>query len=597
MTRLLRLWAEAFTLSWRRVPALTLAALASLVVRVAAIPAGALALRDTVDASTKSLTTAAVIAAAAAAVAYALVVVSQDVTDLLILTIGDRVGRLDIHPRIHRDLATLEGLDHLERDEYLDRVVLVQKAGGHVAASIWNALASTASLLNLAVSLLLLGSISPWLLSLLVFAAVPIWSDNRGQRAIQSADLKTAQTYRLQQHLFELCVTPAGGKELRVADAGPELVRRQSEAWWLAMADRNKACVRAGGLSLAGWTVFVAAFTGALALAAYQAGHGRGTPGDLVLLVTLAVTLRASIQAAVERTAAAANARRFVAPYLWLRQYAAQARLSETGSGDPPAKLRDGFELDHVSYRYPGATGPALDDISVRLKAGSVVAIVGEYGSGKSTLVKLLCKFYQPAAGKIVIDGTDLALLHTGRWRARCTAAFQDFGRFHTRFMENVGLGDVADLENEDRIRAALADADASELAQRLPGGLRTLLGSRLGGIDLSEGQWQRTALARASMRTDPLLMILDEPTASLDAPSERAIFERYMSRARDIARRTGAVTVIVSHRFATVTNADHILVLDHGRLIESGSHRELVRRGGTYAELYAIQASAYRAG
>jgi ATP-binding cassette subfamily B protein len=248
----------------------------------------------------------------------------------------------------------------------------------------------------------------------------------------------------------------------------------------------------------------------------------------------------------------------------------------------------EGITIDHVSYTYPGTGRPALSDVCVTLPAGSVVAIVGEYGSGKTTLVKLLEKFYRPDSGRIMVDALPLSSLDTAGWRARTTVAFQDFGRFHTTVRENVGLGDPAHLDDTSRVLAALDG--------HLPESLDTLLGRPLGGIDLSEGQWQRLALARASMRRDPLLMILDEPTASLDAPSEQTIFDRSMTRARTLAARTGAVTVIVSHRFSTVTGADLILLLDRGRLTEQGTHDELMRRGGIYAELYQIQATAYTA-
>ena len=297
----------------------------------------------------------------------------------------------------------------------------------------------------------------------------------------------------------------------------------------------------------------------------------------------------------VQSTTATTNARQYLGPYLWLQDYATAARSAQSGTAAPPPALREGIRLEQVSYRYPGTDRLALEDVSIVLPAGSVVAIVGEYGSGKTTLVKLLCKFYRPDSGRITVDGTDLSDLQTEGWRARCTAAFQDFGRFHTTLAENVGLGDLPSLGDEERIGAALADADATGLVASLPDGLQTLLGRQLGGIDLSEGQWQRASLARASMRTRPLLLILDEPTASLDAPSERAIFQHYMDRARDFAARSGAVTVIVSHRFGTVTGADHIVVLSNGQVTESGSHADLLAHGGTYADLYQIQANAYR--
>ncbi|NUT22965.1 MAG: ABC transporter ATP-binding protein [Hamadaea sp.] len=597
MRRTIKLWTEMIGLSWRRVPGLTVLAILSLVVRVAGVAGGAFALRAAVDEATRGVADAAVLAAIGAAIAYALLIVVQEITDSLTLTIADRVGRLDVHPRIHRDLAGLEGLEHLERTEFLDRITLVRKAGGRLAGGAWNGLKTIAGILNLVIVLLLLGSISPWLLLLLPFAAVPIWCDSRGNAAVQRADLATAEQYRLQQHLFELGTGTAPGKELRVSGAGRALVELQHEAWRTAMGVRLRATVRSGAWSLVGWTVFVAAFVGGILLSVRQTANGHGTAGDLVLLVTVAVTLRASIQSTVESTTTAAGARQYIAPYLWLRDYADQARSERAGQAVPPAVLSEGIVLDHVTYTYPGTHAKAVDDVSVTLPAGSVVAIVGEYGSGKTTLVKLLEKFYRPDSGQILVDSVPLSDVDTEQWRTRSTAAFQDFGRFHTTVRENVGLGDLAALADEDRVRRALAEADAADLVEQLPDGLDTLLGRQLGGLDLSEGQWQRTALARASMRTDPLLLILDEPTASLDAPSEQAIFERYMARARQLAERTKAITVIVSHRFSTVTGADLILVLDRGRLTELGTHAELLRMGGTYAELYRIQATAYQVG
>jgi ATP-binding cassette subfamily B protein len=291
----------------------------------------------------------------------------------------------------------------------------------------------------------------------------------------------------------------------------------------------------------------------------------------------------------------ALGGRTLAEPYLWLRDYATTANYP--GRRPAPARLSGGITFEEVGFTYPGTGRPALDRVSCHLPAGSVVAIVGEYGSGKTTLVKLLTKFYSPDTGRILLDGLDLAELSTVDWRARSSAAFQDFGRFQTRFGEAVGIGDLPHLDDRERIGEALSAADARQLLERLPDGLETQLGHRLEGLELSEGQWQKTALARACMRPEPLLLVLDEPTASLDAPSEHAIFERYIQRAHGLARRTGAITVVISHRFSTVAGADRILVLDGGRLIEEGSHEELVAAGGRYAELYSIQADAYATG
>jgi ATP-binding cassette subfamily B protein len=277
-----------------------------------------------------------------------------------------------------------------------------------------------------------------------------------------------------------------------------------------------------------------------------------------------------------------------IQPYLWLQDYAAVH--TDTAETPPPTELRHGIDLDALTFTYEGAAEPAVDRVSVHLPAGSVVAVVGEYGSGKSTLVKLLAKLYQPDSGAIRVDGVDLRTLDTGTWRASMSTAFQDFGRYCTTFDDAVLLGAPGDLDT------AVHAADAESLVARLPNGARTSLGRRFGGIELSDGQWQKVALARACTRSQPLLFALDEPTASLDAPSEDAVFRHYIRQSRTIAAATGAITLIVSHRFSTVASADLILVMAHGRLVEAGSHAELLAMGGVYADLYGLQAKAHAA-
>jgi ATP-binding cassette subfamily B protein len=343
---------------------------------------------------------------------------------------------------------------------------------------------------------------------------------------------------------------------------------------------------------LAGWILFTAGFGAGLALIVYRAAHGDATIGDLVLAITVAVTLRDALSETVSAVTETLRGRVLVEPLLWLREYAEAAR--DRGDRPAPARLDEGITLDGVGFAYPGTQRAALDAVNVRLPAGAVVAIVGEYGSGKTTLVKLLTKLYSPDSGRILVDGIDLAEIAASGWRDRLSAAFQDFGRFHIRFGDAVGIGDVTARADSGRVAAAVDAADASSLVARLPDGLDTQLGREFDGVELSEGQWQKTALARASMRPAPLLFVLDEPTASLDAPSEQEIFERYMARARELARRSNAITVIVSHRFSTVSGADLILVMEAGRVVEQGTHDELVRAAGRYADLYGIQETAY---
>ncbi|MFC8848849.1 MULTISPECIES: ABC transporter ATP-binding protein [unclassified Micromonospora] len=595
--RYLRLWAELLALSWRRAPVLTAMQFVIPAAMAAAVTGGALALKVAVDAMIRgdagSAVAGAVGAGLAGAAGIALGALDSHTAGILI----GKVAVLDLNPRIHRDITTLDGLEHLERGDFQDRLTLVRNAGWEIVLSLWSANGVVFAVLELTVMLLLLGTVNPWLLWLLAFAAVPLWFDQRGNNAVIRAALATAAPVRRQRHLFDLATDPAGGKEIRVAGAGDAVARRQAAAWDEAMRLRFRAQLVAAGWRMAGWLLFTAGFGAALALVVHQAARGAGSAGDLVLAVTVAAALRQSVYTGVRYTTNVAAAGRVIEPYLWLRDYvrAERDRARACGSVPPPARLRHGITLDRVGYRYPGTTGPALAEVSVHLPAGSVVALVGEYGSGKTTLVKLLGKLYRPDSGRILVDGVPLDELDTPAWRSRISATFQDFGRFPTTFAENVGLGDLPRLADRERIAAAVREVDAAALVDRLPDGPDTELDAASGGVDLSEGQWQKTALARAAMRPEPLLFLLDEPTASLDAPSEQEIFDRQLERSRRCAAATNAVTVIVSHRFSTVTGADLILTLHRGRLVEAGSHRELLAvPGGRYAALYRIQAEAY---
>jgi ATP-binding cassette subfamily B protein len=224
-----------------------------------------------------------------------------------------------------------------------------------------------------------------------------------------------------------------------------------------------------------------------------------------------------------------------------------------------------------------------------------VVAIVGENGAGKSTLVKLLSGLHRPSAGRILVDGVDLAELDAGMWRMSMSGAFQDFVRFEVVARESVGVGRIADASEPAKVRRALGLADVGDLEHDLPEGLETPLGRAfLDGIDLSGGQWQKVALGRAMMRDAPLLLVLDEPTYSLDVESERRVFE-WFSRVARTDNPAGTITVIVSHRFSTVRAADLVAVMHEGELVERGSHADLLAGGGRYAAMYRTQAEGYR--
>jgi ATP-binding cassette subfamily B protein len=278
----------------------------------------------------------------------------------------------------------------------------------------------------------------------------------------------------------------------------------------------------------------------------------------------------------------------------WLEDYV--EAVMQHSNVAVPAQLVSGIQFDHISFAYPGTDRLVLDDICLKLKAGSVIAIVGENGAGKTTLVKLLCRLYHPTQGRILVDGSELRHMAVDQWRARLAGAFQDFFRFELKAQHTVGLGDVGELDNQTAVMTAVERADAREIVNGLSSRLETQLGSTWpNGTDLSFGQWQKLALARGFMRNEPLLLILDEPTAALDAETEHALFERYAAAARstgsdgESATNNGRITILVSHRFSTVRMADVIVVLDGCRLIEVGTHDELVGKAGKYAELYRI--------
>jgi ATP-binding cassette subfamily B protein len=335
------------------------------------------------------------------------------------------------------------------------------------------------------------------------------------------------------------------------------------------------------------------AYVGAVVFVA----SGRGAPASQVLLVLAAgARLSAYIGATVGEIGFLRGfwmdgSRRLA----WLEDYAASVAAS--GDLPVPTELRRGVRLDHVSFTYPGTSRLVLDDVSLMLPAGAVVAIVGENGAGKTTLVKLLCKMYEPSSGVILLDDTPLARVPATEWRDRLAGAFQDFFRFEFQARHTVGLGDVPRLDDEPAVVAAVDRAGAGDVVARLASGLDTQLGPTWPcGVELSFGQWQKLALARGFMRDLPLLLVLDEPTAALDAETEHALFERYSAAVRGAGESdSGRITILVSHRFSTVRMADFIVVLDGARLVESGTHDELMAKKGQYAELYGIQAAAYR--
>ena len=504
----------------------------------------------------------------------------------------DRVT-IALESHVARLQASVATIAHQERPEYLDRLSMLRNQVfvlDHMYMSLFSTLGW---ILRLGVTMTLLASIHPALILLTVFAIPTVLTSTWRPEVERSAQERGAQTNRLARHLFTLATTAPPGKEVRVTGIGERLVTERRAAWerWygpVAAARRGSAWWHA-----LAWAIFGFAYVGAVIFVS----SGLGAPASQVLLVLAAgARLSAYIGATVGEIGFLRGfwmdgSRRLA----WLEDYAA----SVAASGDllVPTALHRGVRLDHVSFAYPGTSRVVLDDVSVMLPAGGVVAIVGENGAGKTTLVKLLAKMYEPSSGSILVDDTPLARLSTTEWRARLAGAFQDFFRFEFRAGHTVGLGDLPRLDDEPAVVAAVGRAGADDVVARLTSGLDTQLGPTWpSGVELSFGQWQKLALARGFMRDQPLLLILDEPTAALDAETEHALFERYAAAVRGAGDSDiGRITILVSHRFSTVRMADLIVVLDGARLVEVGTHDELMARCGQYSELYRIQAAAYR--
>ena len=590
----LALWRELMRLSWQQSKALYFTVLGALILDTCAVALIGVGLRAIVSGSVHHATTAVVVGALGAALAYTVNLCIGEIGAMMRVELAEVVAMRRIVPEVRLGAIGIETVDHLERSAYLDRLTLVEDNAWGIVDSAWAAVEAVGFIARLALTLGLLGSVSPLLFIILIAGAIPVLFERRGRMGVKAAEVARSADRRLQRDLFELAVSPAAGKELRVTGAGPDLVRRQRAAADRAEAIWIRARIRAAVWGAAGWCLFSLCFVSGLTVVVHSAANDPARIGDIVLTVTVGTQLRMIVEQAVRRSADTGGYTRLLRPFRWLRRYRDDQHALAGPGLRPPARLASGITFDHVTFSYPGTDRPAVRDLTVHLPAGSVVAVVGEYGSGKTTLVKLVTKLYRPDSGRILVDGADLADLDTAAWRSVTSAAFQDFGRYHTSFAEAVGFGDIAAVDDLDRIRRAVSDADAEALVRRLPDGLDTRLGRQFGGVEVSEGQWQKIALARASMRPAPLLFVLDEPTASLDAPSEHAIFERYMRRAREVAEHSGGITLVVSHRFSTVAGADLILVMEGGRLVEHGTHERLLAADDRYASLYSLQATAY---
>lgn len=491
--------------------------------------------------------------------------------------------------------SSLPGLEHHERAEYRDRLELLRQSQAVLGRSLNSCIATSNAVVTAAVILGLLASADPLFLAMGLLGIPSAWIAKVFQRWMKRAEEASAEPRRLAHDLRLLLFDRRAAADIRVANAEAELIERHRAAWIASQRPilRVRSLQRLN--STAEQVLFMLAYAGVVGLTLWRAVHGHGSAGQVALVAVVGAQVQQRVIAPIWSVANLGTHLRSAGRLLWLRDYAAEQSGASRGDARAPSYLREGLTLEHAGFRYPGSDTWAVRDITCRIPAGSVVALVGENGAGKTSLVKLLCRFYDPTEGRILVDGIPLSSIEHESWRARLTVAFQDFCRFELVAGHSVGIGRLPLQSDDEAALGALERAGAASVVDALPAGLATQLGAGWdGGVDLSVGQWQKLALGRALMREQPLLAFFDEPTASLDATTEHTLFERYAEQAR-AGRARGAITVLVSHRFSTVRIADIILVLDQGHLVEAGTHNELVARDGQYARLYDLQARSYR--
>ena len=512
-------------------------------------------------------------------------------------TVSTRVQRrfrdkvtIALESHVARLLASIATIAHQERPEYLDRLSVLRNQVFMLDHMYMSLFSTCGWMLRLAVTIALLMSIHPALALLAVFAVPTVLTSTWRPAVERIAYERGAQANRLARHLFDIATTATPGKEVRVTGIGDRLITERRLAWEFSHRPIARARWHSAAWHALAWSVFGAAYAGAIV---FVVSGLRASVGDILLALAAASRLSAFIGGTVGEIGFLRfwmdSARRLA----WLEDYAAS--LVSTADQPAPARLSEGIRFEHVSFAYPGTDRLVLDDVNLDVPAGTVVAIVGENGAGKTTLVKLLAKLYEPTAGRILIDRTDLARISADDWRKRLAGAFQDFFRFEFIARHTVGVGDVPRLDDESAVRKAIGRAGAYDVVERLTARLDTQLGPTWpDGVEVSFGQWQKLALARGFMRDQPLVLVLDEPTAALDAETEHALFERYAAALRREGQ-DGRITILVSHRFSTVRMADLIVVLDGARVVETGGHDALMAQRGQYAELYGLQAAAYR--
>jgi len=502
---------------------------------------------------------------------------------LLRAQLGQRVNVMILEKAL-----TLE-LRHFEDSEFYDKLTRARREASSRPLSLimrtFGLVQNSISLVSYAV---LLAHFSPWAVAVLLLAGLPAFvvQTKFSGDAFRLFRWRSPET-RMQIYLETVIGREDYAKEVKLYGLGPRLLDRYREIFQRLYQEDRALTIRRDVWGFILGLITTVALYGAYAWIAVSAVWSRITLGQMTMYLALFRQGQSAVSAMLSSVGGMYEDNLYLST---LYEYLETEVAAPTGAAKYGPHPQEGIQFEDVSFQYPGAEQAALEHISLQLKPGESLALVGENGSGKTTLIKLLTRLYEPTSGRILLDGQDLAEWDETALRQRVGVIFQDFARYQMLVGENVGAGDEEYFEDEPRWRAAAEKGRASEFIETLPAGYQTQLGKWFkDGRELSGGQWQKIALSRAFMRTRADVLVLDEPTAAMDAQAEAEVFEHF----RQLSR--GRIAILISHRFSTVRMADRIAVLDHGRMVECGSHEELMERNGRYAHLFTLQARGYR--